>query len=141
MVGKSTSEDATCPAQEVQDAGGAGDAGADLLLELGEVPWPFNVVQAEPNGRYIHVETGIVLGVIHDMGMFSLKATCKAKGHTNCGCWVTLRPPMASPAARDQLERELVEWIAFGAADSVEAHLARSADIRRAKGMSVRAKG
>ena len=103
-----------------------------------ELQWPWSVIRESAPHRYVTLDraAGGFVGTMHNMGPYSLKATCKQ--HRSCTCWVTLRGPRTNKEEFDSLEMDLICWLAHGLTDAAAEHRSRSVEVRRTKGMAVR---
>jgi hypothetical protein len=75
---------------------------------------------------------GKELGVIHQVGPDSLKATCRLHTRPRCVCWLSKVTDVAVA------ERDLVRWFSQGVGEDLKTHQAFGRDLKLSYGMRVR---
>ena len=128
-------------ADEAQEESRAVDVRMDAeASEAAALVWPWIAIQESRPGNFTDRRTGARVGVLHRLGDYQLKATCKVPGHGKCICWVSLPPARRASQDVDQLQLDLIGWFADGTVDNADEHMAKSVSLRLAKGMTLRKK-
>lgn len=103
--------------------------------ELGQVDrWSDLPLREVSRWRFALRESGQDIGVLHQLGLNQLKATCKRKSHKGrrpCVCW------LSNVTDLQKAERDLVRWLAAGEG-SADDHADIARDLKLTYGMRVR---